>query len=72
MGLVDHERARVVAGQSLAVGGDDLVIEDRDLTARRDGARGRRPPPPSGAAANARLLAASPSFIDAGQTTIAG
>ena len=36
VGLVDDERARAPAGERLAVGGDDLVVEDRDVAARRD------------------------------------
>ena len=38
--LVDDERARAQAAERLAVGGDDLVVEDRDLGRRRDGACG--------------------------------
>ena len=35
VGLVDDERARAHAGQLVAVGGDDLVVEDRDVAGRR-------------------------------------
>ena len=38
--LVDDERARAHAAERLAVGGDHLVVEDRDLGRRRDGHRG--------------------------------
>ena len=38
--LVDDERARRAPGERLAVRGDDLVVEDRDVGARRHGRPG--------------------------------
>ncbi|MEA2144081.1 MAG: SWI/SNF-related matrix-associated actin-dependent regulator of chromatin subfamily A-like protein 1, partial [Solirubrobacteraceae bacterium] len=35
--LVDDERSRAQAGELVAVGGDDLVVDDRDVAGGRDG-----------------------------------
>ena len=69
--LVDDERSRPLARQPMVVGGDDLVVDDRDL------GRARHRPAPLDTVTDRwgsqRCVSRSqPSFIDAGQTTTAG
>ena len=72
MRLVDDERARPQAAERLAVRGDDLVVEDRDVGASARPRPGPRRARRCGAAASARASRCQLSFSDAGQTTIAG
>ena len=57
--LVDDERARLAPPERLAVRGDDLVVEDRDVGGRRDRRAALDERARCGAAASARPRAAS-------------